>query len=316
MPNVIIKHDRQTLEISPTLGAGIVDWSILSPLGDRTPILRRGLACETNPEQLGLFIMGPWTNRIRAARFSWNDRQHTLKPNHSDGTAIHGILRDHPFRIVHRSPISAVLRLESHHHQNWPWPLEASVRYELLPNGLEISLQCINHAHEPLPMGCGLHPYFMRRLWCDDDTMRLSAPTIGRYPCEHCLPTADALPDDLSANLRKGNSLRTEPLDDVFRVDHHDTEITWDASRVRLRISSSTNAGHIVIYAPQTAAGPAPWFCVEPTTMVNDGFNLLAQGVRNTGVQIIEPGASLTMTTSLIVESLEGNPNGHLSPQD
>jgi aldose 1-epimerase len=47
---------------------------------------------------------------------------------------------------------------------------------------------------------------------------------------------------------------------------------------------------HGVIYAP--GAG-SEFFCFEPVTSVNDGFNLLARGQAGTGVATLSPGQEL-----------------------
>ena len=35
------------------------------------------------------------------------------------------------------------------------------------------------------------------------------------------------------------------------------------------------------------------YFCVEPVSHANDGFNLAARGVAGTGVRVLQPGETL-----------------------
>jgi aldose 1-epimerase len=46
---------------------------------------------------------------------------------------------------------------------------------------------------------------------------------------------------------------------------------------------------HLVVYVPPGQ----DFFCVEPVSHVNDGFNLLEHGVAGTGVLVLKPGKRL-----------------------
>lgn len=304
MPRFAIGCDRIHLELDPDLGAGISDLSLLSPQGDPTPLLRRAPSLGFGSEQMGCFLMAPWTNRIRDARFSWDGRVHQLRSNHGDGTAIHGDVRDRPWRIRHRSPMSATLTFDSLEHEqvNFPFPFHSRIRYEVAPNRVEIDFEVTNASDRPVPMGCGLHPYFMRRLWNDDDRVELTVPLEGRHPVQNCLPTAPAQADEITRRLSGGGPLGDLQLDDVFRVNALDAAMHWPGSGVRARLTASSPAQHVVIYTPrsgQDSPSPREWFCVEPTTMINDGFNLAGAGWRDTGVSVCEPGRSLTLRVQL-----------------
>jgi aldose 1-epimerase len=50
--------------------------------------------------------------------------------------------------------------------------------------------------------------------------------------------------------------------------------------------------GHLVIYVPPGQ----DFFCIEPVSHVNDGFNLLDRGVEDTGVHVLTPGQTLAGT--------------------
>jgi aldose 1-epimerase len=52
-----------------------------------------------------------------------------------------------------------------------------------------------------------------------------------------------------------------------------------------------------VVYVPPGQ----DFFCVEPVSHVNDGFNLLDRGVAQTGVRILEPGERLAGVVRLSV---------------
>ena len=54
---------------------------------------------------------------------------------------------------------------------------------------------------------------------------------------------------------------------------------------------------HLVLYVP---AGE-PFFAVEPVSNANDGFNLLARGVADSGVRVLAPGETLGGTVRIAV---------------
>lgn len=304
MAQITLICGRLLLEIDSRVGAGISDLSVLSPQGDPTPLLRRAPGGTFGSEQMGCFLMAPWTNRLRDARFDFQGRSHQLGVSCSDGTAIHGDVRDREWRIRHRTPMSATLEFDSRAHEsvNFPFAFRCAVRYEVGPGGVEVDLHLTNTGGEDMPAGCGLHPYFMRRLWSDEDAVELRVPVTGRYPCEGCLPTGPARREGVCERLNAGGAFADLDLDDVFTMDGFEAEVFWASSGVRARMSASEAAGHVVIYTPRAAPGssaPRAWFCVEPTTMVNDGFNLAGAGWEGTGVRTCRPGETLTLHCDL-----------------
>jgi aldose 1-epimerase len=48
--------------------------------------------------------------------------------------------------------------------------------------------------------------------------------------------------------------------------------------------------GHLVVFVPTGKN----FFCVEPVSNCNDGMNLMAKGRTDTGVAVLEPGATLS----------------------
>jgi aldose 1-epimerase len=53
------------------------------------------------------------------------------------------------------------------------------------------------------------------------------------------------------------------------------------------------------------AGRPAPWFCLEPVSMVNDGFNLIERGQGGTGVAVLGPGEAIEARIAISVTGLE-----------
>lgn len=304
MARFTLGSGRVLLTIDTDFGASIHDLSVLAPQGDPTPILRRAPDRGFGSEQMGCFLMAPWTNRIRNATFAWQGQTRRLQVSHADGTAIHGDVRDRPWQIRHRTPMSCTLEFDSRLHDdvNFPFPFRCAVRYEVWPGGVEVDVNLTNTGDQDMPAGCGLHPYFMRRLWSDEDVVELRLPVTGRYPTEGCLPSEAARREAVCERLNTGGPFNDLDLDDVFTIDRFEAELSWPSSGVRATMVASEPVGHVVVYTPRAApssGAPRPWFCVEPTTMVNDGFNLAAAGWQGTGVRTCAPGETLPLRWSL-----------------
>ena len=57
---------------------------------------------------------------------------------------------------------------------------------------------------------------------------------------------------------------------------------------------------HLILYNPAVK----PYFAVEPVLNANDGVNILARGEAGSGVQVLEPGKSLSARFDLRLEHI------------
>ncbi len=306
MPRLVLEAGDLSATIDSALGAGLADFSLSGPGAGPTPLMRRAPVGAAGAFDMAMYLMAPWTNRIADASFAFDGARHTLRADFPDGSAIHGDVRGRPWRVTDRTPVHARLAFDSRAHAgvNFPWAFGCVARYELSPGGLAVELSVSNLDRAPMPAGAGLHPFFARRLWADDE-IRVRAHVSGRYPCEACVPVGDAGDDAACAALREGGPLGDPGLDDVFAGFAGEAVIEWPASGARMTLRCSDNLGHLVVFTPQeNDGGAAPWFCVEPTSMVNDGFNLRERGWKGTGVRVLEPGQTLATKVEMLVERL------------
>lgn len=314
MPRVTVENQRLRLSLEPALAAGVADFSLRAPSGEYAPIWRRAPERVAWWNDLSSYILAPWCNRIAGGAFVFEGRRVELPRDWKDGTAIHGVVKDRAFDILDRSPVSARFGFDSREHQGspsiraWPWPFTCTLRYELDETSLTHDVAITNLGDSPMPCGVGFHPYFVRTLWDPRDDVVVRMNVAGRYPCDEMIPRGPARPDEVTAHFASGKPLGMLELDDVFGGSDGKMSVTWPASGVRARFECSRDFGHSVIYSPVDRSGPTPrpvpHFCLEPVSMVNDGFNLMARGQAGTGVQIVQPGATMKTHFALIVESL------------
>lgn len=321
MPRITLDADPLRVSIDPAQGASITDFSLRGPCDDRFPLLRRAPDPPLDPSLASSFIMAPWTNRIRDARFTFQGHTHALRPNFPDNTAIHGVARDAPWRITDRTPVSArmVYDTRADPSANFPFAFACVFRVELAPDRMTLDLSVTNLDHRPMPAACGHHPFFPRTLFAADEQLELHAVVRGRYPARGCLPTAPAADDDACAALRAGGPLGNPGLDDVFTGFAGRAVLTWPGSRVRLTMDCSPELNHLVVFTPRLPVPggadfksassaqpqpppPLPWVCVEPCTAANDAFNLAALGWPDTGARTLQPGETLGTRTAFQVD--------------
>lgn len=311
MPLIHLTAETLRLSIDPDRGASIVDFSIMGPAKFSYPLMRRASPGEINPSAMASFLMAPWANRIAGARFSFQGAQHALRATTADGHAQHGDVRHRAFTILDRSPSVARLELDSKSVTdaagvNFPFPFLARIRYELSASALRVDVAIRNTGNRPMPAGCGHHPYFPRTLFHADDQLELRAPVTARYPLEKGIPVGPPQPDELSSRLAGFAPMPEKHTDAVFSGFGGTAELRWTRSRVALRMSSSPNMGHLVVFVPHADSAshsPLPYVAVEPQTTVNDGFNRAAAGDATSGMVTLGAGQSLECTTEFHVST-------------
>lgn len=300
MSPITLHNDTITLTIDQENGCNILALGLLVD-GTWKQILRTG------EDGVGSFLMLPWTNRIKDGQFAFGGVEHQLKTNHPDGTSIHGIGRDHPWGIADRSPYSARCAFDSRSidDANFPYDFGAVLRIEIGERSVEIDLEVTNLGEDPMPCGVGHHPYFYRSLCEGPDELNVRAGVGGRYPSMMQIPNGPMADESASQQLRDGGPIGNPDLDDVFGGFDGQSALEWTKSGVRCEIECSEAFGHLVVFTPRTEkidtsmspAPPRPWVCVEPVTMVNDGFNE-KPGI-DSGVRVLGAGETLKATMSL-----------------
>ncbi|MDX2016595.1 MAG: hypothetical protein SFY95_03015 [Planctomycetota bacterium] len=311
----------------PTLPTGERWWPLMRPATE--PLLR--------PYYAASYLMAPWPNRIRAARFTWKGRDVRLTPDFEDGTAIHGLVKDRPFTLLDRTPESARLERMLTPQGGWPWPARVVARYSVEGATLRATLRIENLGggdDRPMPVGAGFHPHFQRRLWAQADSLRVRVAARGRYRMTACIPDGPATDDDVCARLREGLIVANEPLDDLFALHapppppvtesalapehpdrwHTPMTLEWPGAGVRVATRCTREFSHGVVWAPRRLENPArteEFVAVEPQTAATDAFNLdertsRANGAESFGTLELRAGESLDLAVEWHVTDLKG----------
>jgi aldose 1-epimerase len=270
------------LDLCPKWGGAIAEFrsgerALLRPAGNA--FLQHG-----DPRLAACFPLVPFSNRIADGRFRFQGRIYQLDRNFPpEPHAIHGHGWQHPWVVADASASRAELTFR-HAVSGTPFDYRARQIFALHDDGLEVALEVTNAGDGPMPAGIGLHPYFRRT---DGVTLRARLDHVW-HPDERKIPKRRVA---LPATWDFARRLRLAPLDLDHCFDGWDgrAELHWPETDFTLVIEATPPLRHLVIYVPPGQ----DFFCIEPVSHVNDGFNLLDRGVDGTGVRVLAPGETL-----------------------
>jgi aldose 1-epimerase len=237
------------------------------------------------PDRAAAFPLVPYSNRIRAGRFSFRGRAVVEPLNRPPGRhAIHGPgwqARWHPTDVR-----TAEARLEYRHPAGaWPWAYHAIQRFTLAPARLTVELSLTNQSAAPMPAGIGWHPYFprTRRATISADVRAMWLTDEEQLPTELVAPPARP--------FGRGR-------DNCFVGWSRRAAIDWPELGARLVMRAEPPLDYLVVFTPARRG----FFCVEPVSHVTDAFNLAEAGRDDSGTLVLEPGETLRTAVVLTPE--------------
>lgn len=249
------------------------------------------------------FLMIPWSNRLREGKIHHNGIIYQLRNIKSDGTAMHGDVRQREWTVLHADETTIRLSLDSTKQENinFPFKFQTEVEYKLCDADFRMTIKLKNIDQRDFPAGFGFHPYFVRP--DGDNTPQVEIPCEMHYELENSLPTTgipQALPEHL--DFRKLRAIDEREIDDVFtqRVGETSAQILYPKWNIKLDYNADSLFKHFVFYTPKDK----PFFAVEPVTNANDGFNLYDEGIAETGVFMLKPNQEKQATAYLHVQNL------------
>ncbi len=260
-----------TARLLPAQGAAFARLTcdgrdVLAPVPD---------GADPNTAMAGAFWMAPWTNRLDAGRVGDIGQVPMNRP--ADGTAIHGFLRDRPWKVEAATASSARLVIDA---PSEPLPCAAVLDVGLDDRGLSLALRLTNIGAAILPFGIGWHPWFVR-----GPATHLAFAATHRF-----LRDARNLPTGVAPGIGLDG--------DEAALLGHDTH--WSGWDGRARIdgldlyATGAWAGNLQLYVPPHLAV----LCVEPVSHVPDVLNRPQFGAHG-AMHLLAPGESLAGTITL-----------------
>jgi aldose 1-epimerase len=236
--------------------------------------------------------LSPFPCRIPNGTYELNGQEYQLKRLFADGTAIHGLIYDKPFKLLETSAgenDGSVLLEYTYNRDDagYPFQYNCQVRYILHGgNDLEVITTVTNIDKTVIPMADGWHPYFKLGGKIDDWTMQFHSAAIVEFD-ERLVPTGHLV------QYEEFNTAR--PIGDTF-LDNCFTlkpgvvsaacELYNPANGVRVSLFPDDSYPYLQIYTPPTRDSIA----VENLSGAPDCFN------NKMGLLLLQPGHSQIFT--------------------
>lgn len=254
-------------------------------------------------------MLAPWPNRVRGAR--WTLDGETQKLDVTDvarGSAIHGLLRNTPYRLLERSGRALTLGATIFPQHGWPFLVDSWVRYELEADGLTVTHGARNSGEHRAPWAVGAHPYF-RVGEHPVDELRLTVDGESFLELDDRLDPIGARRVDASAvDVRRGALIGEVELNVAYgslgnrggRAD-----LAWlDApDGARTSVWADPAFGWLQVYTPRdfpAAEGVATAVALEPMTAPPDALN------SGEGLVWLETGQSVESSWGVRYDAVAG----------
>ena len=275
-------RDAVVASIDPADGGRIVSLVI----GGVERILPKALARSREPALYwGCYPMVPWAGRLSHGRIPTPDGEVRLDAN-LPPSAIHGLGFARPWDILERSEAAVTMRCELR-GLGWPFGGHALQTLRLDADRLDFDLRVGGYTRAG-PAGLGWHPWFTRPK-TGDVALRVDASEVLVLDTD-LVPTGEVRRVTTYEDLRSGPPLDDRRLDHVYVGAKSPAIVRWPD--LELRIEFDTTLRTVVVYTPPEG------FCVEPQTMWPNAPLLAAAGFSDTGMRVLEPGASLRASQS------------------
>lgn len=288
-----LENEFWKLEVAPNVGASIK--SLSAKQGSSVEAIMRvtpdAALSQNSASPFSSFTLAPFSNRIRDAKFVFENQEYQLRSTSSDGSTQHGDVRNRAWSVTRgENLLECVFDSRDATDFNFPFPIRMKVMYALKNNIFETQLELENLGNMRMPVGFGLHPYFVRKLLGSND-VQLQFDAAGIYETDSSfIPTSGMKPIPKNFDFSKARFIGDTAINHVFGGWNGTALLEYDMGDTSktLKLEASEVFSHLCVYA-----SPDGTLAVEPISHCTDGFNLLARGIKNTGVKVLEPGEKL-----------------------
>ncbi|MBI3707977.1 MAG: aldose 1-epimerase [Proteobacteria bacterium] len=283
---VTLRNGRAGLHVAPAVGGSIARYWIE---GDRRtfewlrPASRQAIAAREAGE-MACYPLVPFSNRIRQGRFDFAGRRVELPLNQlPEPHVTHGHGWQNPWSVADAGADHLTIEYD-HAADAWPFPYRATQRFKLAPDALFVDMEVVNRGAVRMPVGLGLHPYFIRT-----PLSRLTAAIERMWRTDDEIMPIDLVEPPSGLRQSEGLALDGSALDNCFTGWRRRAEIVWPEWNAHLTLTADEPLSFLVVYTPPGQ----DHFCVEPVSHCTDAFNLANAGRNDTGMLVLDPGARL-----------------------
>ncbi len=281
---VTLRDGTAAVSIAPNIGGSIARYWSESADGGVVEWLRPASAqALTDGDVLGMssFPLVPFSSRIRDGRFTFREQHIALPLNFlPERHTIHGHGWQAPWTVSEQT-VNRLRITYDHAADAWPFPYHAEQDFHLSGNVLEQRLSVRNVGDRPMPLGLGMHPYFVRT---PRATVTATVAEIWHNDAEY-MPT-ERTPPPPEKQLANGVNAEATYLDNVYTGWQRLATVTWPEWGASLAIRADPPMDMLVVYTPTGE----DYLCVEPASNITDAFNYAAAGAADTGMIVLGPG--------------------------
>lgn len=287
-----IENGHLRLQVHERLGASIAAFQYRVG-GTWHPIMREvsDEALKGNiSSPLSSYTLVPFSNRVPEGKFTFKGKQYQLMTNTKEHTTIHGDVRNRPHHLQEKTAEKLVFGFDSRDHEdleafNYPFPLTLKTTFELSGTTLTQTLEITNVGDEEMPIGFGIHPYFVRSFAGSEDAV-LQFKVDGVYRTDSTnIPKEGKQPLKADEDFSEGASLGSRKFDTVFGGFDGHLKVSYPGTPYNLKIEADALFEHLIVFT-----APDGTMALEPVTNCTNAFNLHEQGIEGTGFLSLLPG--------------------------
>ena len=245
--------------------------------------------------------LSPFACRIKNAVYKFAEQEYTVDKYLSAGNALHGLLYDAPFTVIHKEATNekAMVALTYAYkggNSGYPFKYDCIVTYTLTKeNTLRINTEIVNRDEGLIPMQDGWHPYFTFGGTIDDLQLEFQSKEQIVFDAT-MIPTGETVPYQQYGSLKK---IGATQFDDCFSINFAECQpacILRDAAnKMQIEIHPDKSYPYLQIYTPPHRNSIA----IENLSAIPDAFN---NGI---GLITLAPQATKSFTTTYKITLLK-----------
>ena len=275
---ITLQHKKIKLNLLPEIGGRISslifdDFHVLRPIplhDIKSLFLYKG----------GSFPLVPFSNRIKNAKFKFNETEFNLNQN-SFPHAIHGHGYLSEWSILEQTNASAKIIYRHHGGKlGWPWSYEITQSIHLNNLSCLMQFKLMNKSKSNMPFGFGIHPFFNF-----NDEIRLKFKASKEWDGQpEDFPTKTK-PIENNFNIRNGRALWKNEKTVCYENFDGKIQIIWPYKKKKITIKADKIFNHLIVHVPKGEE----YFCIEPVSHPTNGFNLIQAKEENIGSWFLVP---------------------------
>ncbi|MGN1063112.1 MAG: hypothetical protein ACI4QM_02180, partial [Alphaproteobacteria bacterium] len=160
MQEIVLSNDLLQIGIVPETGASLSFFKykgqdVLRPMNTNDTV--------QDSNNAALFLMIPFCGRIRGGSFVYWGITRKMKKNQSGiADPIHGDGWKSVWSVDTQTQDSITLKMTHDKATGFPFSYDAGITYALQGPSLSIEMTVTNRAVLPMPVGMGVHPFFVK----------------------------------------------------------------------------------------------------------------------------------------------------------